>query len=191
MRRCKHSLCLFLIFFPARAFAWAHLSQKVKSWRMPVRSSLPSDWIRCAIPLWATKCRVAFRVVSGSDLTSVSNWLPLHCCFFWMNRRVALILAQLWSCVRSVLAVQPAVASLMHRRQVLKTLAQLQLTIVAVVHQPRWEIFRLFDDLTLLTSSGNVAYSGATQVAHHPSRPALAKSCFCCSFACLSSKKWD
>ncbi len=53
----------------------------------------------------------------------------------------------------------------MHRRQVLKGLAQLQLTIVAVVHQPRWEIFRLFDDLTLLTSSGTVAYSGATQVA--------------------------
>ena len=50
--------------------------------------------------------------------------------------------------------------------QVLKSLAQLQLTIVAVIHQPRWEIFRLFDDLTLLTSSGTVAYSGAMQVAH-------------------------
>jgi ABC-type cobalamin/Fe3+-siderophores transport system ATPase subunit len=52
-----------------------------------------------------------------------------------------------------------------HRRlQVLKSLAQLQLTIVAVVHQPRWEIFRLFDDLTLLTSFGTVAYSGAMEV---------------------------
>ena len=40
----------------------------------------------------------------------------------------------------------------------------MQLTVVAVVHQPRWEIFRLFDDLTLLTSHGSVAYSGPMQV---------------------------
>ncbi len=51
-----------------------------------------------------------------------------------------------------------------YRLQILKALAQLQLTIVAVIHQPRWEIFRLFDDLTLLTSHGSVAYSGSMQV---------------------------
>jgi hypothetical protein len=56
-------------FFPARACAWAPLSQKVKSWLMPVRSSLRLGCIRCAIQSWATKCRVAFRAGSGSDLT--------------------------------------------------------------------------------------------------------------------------
>lgn len=77
--------------------------------------------------------------------------------------------------------------------QVLKTLVQLQLTIVAVIHQPRWEIFRLFDDLTLLASDGSVAYSGPMQVVSHVQfcgvkfNSSLPSSC---SFASLSSKKW-
>ena len=80
-----------------------------------------------------------------------------------------------------------------YRLQVLKALAQLQLTIVAVIHQPRWEIFRLFDDLTLLASDGSVAYSGPMQVVSHMQfcgvkfNSSLPSSC---SFASLSSRKW-
>lgn len=88
-------------------------------------------------------------------------------------------------------------ACISHLLQVLKTLAQLQLTIVAVVHQPRWEIFRLFDDLTLLTSCGTVAYSGAMQVKLCASHATLALIAFhartshvTCSFACPSLKSW-
>ncbi len=31
---------------------------------------------------------------------------------------------------------------------------------IAVIHQPRWEIFKLFDDLLLLSPNGKTAYTG-------------------------------
>jgi hypothetical protein len=81
--------------FPVHAFVWAPPSQKAKNWLMRMQSYLHLDWIRFAIRLWVTNCHVAFRVASGSDLILVLNWPPLLWCFFWMNRRVGLIQAQL------------------------------------------------------------------------------------------------
>jgi len=47
--------------------------------------------------------------------------------------------------------------------QVLKKLAhEAGLTIVAVIHQPRYEIFEMFDDVTLLGSGGRPIFIGST-----------------------------
>ena len=45
----------------------------------------------------------------------------------------------------------------------LKAVANLGLTVVAVVHQPRAEIFRSFDDLLLLAPGGKTVYTGAQE----------------------------
>lgn len=45
----------------------------------------------------------------------------------------------------------------------LKKLTQLGLTSVMVVHQPRWSLFSLFDDVLLLGKGGRTVYSGPAQ----------------------------
>eukprot|EP00913_Durusdinium_trenchii_P000250 g227.t1 len=47
----------------------------------------------------------------------------------------------------------------------LKKLTQLGLTSVMVVHQPRWALFSLFDDVLLLGKGGRTVYSGPSQSA--------------------------
>lgn len=42
----------------------------------------------------------------------------------------------------------------------LRSIADLGLTVVAVIHQPRLEIFNTFDDLLLLAPGGLTAYIG-------------------------------
>ncbi|KAJ3134674.1 hypothetical protein HK100_003437 [Physocladia obscura] len=51
------------------------------------------------------------------------------------------------------------VASILH------SVASLGLTIVAVIHQPRIEIFRKFDDVLMIAPGGRVAYLGPTALA--------------------------
>ncbi|KAJ3329639.1 hypothetical protein HDU76_007506 [Blyttiomyces sp. JEL0837] len=48
---------------------------------------------------------------------------------------------------------------------ILSNIAQLGLTIVAVIHQPRIEIFRKFDDVLMIAPGGQVAYLGPTNMA--------------------------
>ena len=48
---------------------------------------------------------------------------------------------------------------------ILKKIAALGLTIVAVVHQPRQEIFDSFDDLLLIAPGGLTAYLGPRDAA--------------------------
>ena len=48
---------------------------------------------------------------------------------------------------------------------ILKQIATLGLTIVAVVHQPRQEIFDSFDDLLLIAPGGLTAYLGPRDAA--------------------------
>jgi len=45
----------------------------------------------------------------------------------------------------------------------LKKLTQLGLTSVMVVHQPRWSLFSLFDDVLLLGKGGRTVYSGSSR----------------------------
>ena len=47
--------------------------------------------------------------------------------------------------------------------QVLHSIARLGLTIVAVIHQPRIEIFNQFDDILMLVPGGQTAYFGSLQ----------------------------
>ncbi|TPX55433.1 hypothetical protein PhCBS80983_g05319 [Powellomyces hirtus] len=47
----------------------------------------------------------------------------------------------------------------------LKEVARLGLTVVSVIHQPRYEIFRSFDDIVLLVPGGQTAYIGPTEAA--------------------------
>ncbi|KAI8816706.1 uncharacterized protein EV422DRAFT_275965 [Fimicolochytrium jonesii] len=49
--------------------------------------------------------------------------------------------------------------------QNLKDVAGLGLTIVSVIHQPRYEIFRAFDDIILLVPGGKTAYMGPSSEA--------------------------
>ncbi|KAJ3294091.1 hypothetical protein HDU76_006985, partial [Blyttiomyces sp. JEL0837] len=49
--------------------------------------------------------------------------------------------------------------------EILSNIAQLGLTIVAVIHQPRIEIFRKFDDVLMIAPGGRVAYLGPTALA--------------------------
>ncbi|KAJ3177496.1 hypothetical protein HDU85_005863 [Gaertneriomyces sp. JEL0708] len=44
--------------------------------------------------------------------------------------------------------------------QIMKSISRLGLTIVAVIHQPRVEIFREFDDLLMIAPGGRTAYLG-------------------------------
>lgn len=44
--------------------------------------------------------------------------------------------------------------------EILRDMAQLGLTVVAVVHQPRHEIFELFDDILMIAPGGVTAYLG-------------------------------
>ncbi|TPX35033.1 hypothetical protein SmJEL517_g02426 [Synchytrium microbalum] len=46
--------------------------------------------------------------------------------------------------------------------QILKSITTLGLTVVAVVHQPRFEIFELFDDVLMIAPGGRTAYLGPT-----------------------------
>ncbi|KAJ3071440.1 hypothetical protein HDU98_005334 [Podochytrium sp. JEL0797] len=46
--------------------------------------------------------------------------------------------------------------------EILRKISTLGLTIVAVVHQPRYEIFRQFNDLLMLVPGGKTAYIGPT-----------------------------
>lgn len=39
-------------------------------------------------------------------------------------------------------------------------MAQMGITVVAVIHQPRSEIFNLFDDILLIAPGGSTAYLG-------------------------------
>ncbi|KAI8838034.1 P-loop containing nucleoside triphosphate hydrolase protein [Chytriomyces cf. hyalinus JEL632] len=48
---------------------------------------------------------------------------------------------------------------------ILHSVASLGLTIVAVIHQPRIEIFRKFDDVLMIAPGGRVAYLGPTTLA--------------------------
>ncbi|ORY42611.1 hypothetical protein BCR33DRAFT_851653 [Rhizoclosmatium globosum] len=48
---------------------------------------------------------------------------------------------------------------------ILHSVASLGLTIVAVIHQPRIEIFRKFDDVLMIAPGGRVAYLGPTSLA--------------------------
>ncbi|KAJ3390526.1 hypothetical protein HDU84_007377 [Entophlyctis sp. JEL0112] len=48
---------------------------------------------------------------------------------------------------------------------ILHSVASLGLTIVAVIHQPRIEIFRKFDDVLMIAPGGRVAYLGPTAMA--------------------------
>ncbi|KAI9337955.1 hypothetical protein BDR26DRAFT_863348 [Obelidium mucronatum] len=48
---------------------------------------------------------------------------------------------------------------------ILHSVASLGLTIVAVIHQPRIEIFRKFDDVLMIAPGGRVAYLGPTNLA--------------------------
>ncbi|KAJ3020129.1 UNVERIFIED_CONTAM: hypothetical protein HDU68_010330 [Siphonaria sp. JEL0065] len=48
---------------------------------------------------------------------------------------------------------------------ILHSVASLGLTIVAVIHQPRIEIFRKFDDVLMIAPGGRVAYLGPTDLA--------------------------
>jgi ABC-type multidrug transport system ATPase subunit len=43
---------------------------------------------------------------------------------------------------------------------IMKQLAGIGMTVAAVIHQPRYEIFKQFDDLILLAPGGKVAYVG-------------------------------
>jgi ABC-type multidrug transport system ATPase subunit len=51
--------------------------------------------------------------------------------------------------------------------ELLRQLASMGVTIVAVLHQPRIEIFRKFDDVLMLVPGGRTAYSGPSQLAAH------------------------
>jgi len=44
--------------------------------------------------------------------------------------------------------------------ETLKNIAGLGMTVVAVIHQPRYEIFESFDDILLLAPGGRTAYIG-------------------------------
>ena len=44
--------------------------------------------------------------------------------------------------------------------RVLRSIASLQVSVVAVLHQPRQEIFNLLDDLLLLAPGGKTVYFG-------------------------------
>ncbi len=44
--------------------------------------------------------------------------------------------------------------------EILRDIAKLGLTVVSVIHQPRHEIFELFDDILLLAPGGVTAYLG-------------------------------
>ncbi|KAJ3109992.1 hypothetical protein HDU96_006992 [Phlyctochytrium bullatum] len=46
--------------------------------------------------------------------------------------------------------------------EILKKIAALGLTVVSVIHQPRFEIFQQFDDILLLVPGGKTAYLGPT-----------------------------
>ncbi|KAJ3061329.1 hypothetical protein HK102_009153, partial [Quaeritorhiza haematococci] len=45
---------------------------------------------------------------------------------------------------------------------ILKSISRLNLTVVSVIHQPRFEIFKEFDDLLLIVPGGRTAYVGPT-----------------------------
>ncbi|KAJ3085836.1 hypothetical protein HK102_013788 [Quaeritorhiza haematococci] len=45
---------------------------------------------------------------------------------------------------------------------ILKAISRLNLTVVSVIHQPRFEIFKEFDDLLLIVPGGRTAYVGPT-----------------------------
>ncbi|KAG2383010.1 hypothetical protein C9374_004977 [Naegleria lovaniensis] len=47
----------------------------------------------------------------------------------------------------------------------MKDIARSGITVVAVVHQPRYEIFQMFDDVILLGKGGRVAYAGPCSTA--------------------------
>ena len=49
--------------------------------------------------------------------------------------------------------------------QVLKALSHKNITILAVIHQPRWAVFKAFDKLLLLKKGGNLVYYGPTATA--------------------------
>ncbi|KAJ3033261.1 hypothetical protein HDV00_006551 [Rhizophlyctis rosea] len=47
--------------------------------------------------------------------------------------------------------------------KILQSISRLNLTIVAVVHQPRYEIFQTFDDLLMIAPGGRTAYLGTRE----------------------------
>jgi len=47
----------------------------------------------------------------------------------------------------------------------LRTVARLGLTVITVIHQPRYEIFTMFDDVLLLGKGGKTVYLGPTKTA--------------------------
>lgn len=49
--------------------------------------------------------------------------------------------------------------------ELLKGIASLGITVVAVIHQPRFEIFQTFDDIILLSQGGRLAYMGQAELA--------------------------
>ncbi|KAI8896888.1 hypothetical protein BC833DRAFT_553259 [Globomyces pollinis-pini] len=49
--------------------------------------------------------------------------------------------------------------------ELLKRISQLSMTIISVIHQPRAEIFRQFDDVLLIAPNGQTAYWGPTSEA--------------------------
>lgn len=42
----------------------------------------------------------------------------------------------------------------------LQAIAALGVTVVSIIHQPRYEIFNAFDDVVLLVAGGNTVYYG-------------------------------
>ncbi|KAI9142394.1 P-loop containing nucleoside triphosphate hydrolase protein [Paraphysoderma sedebokerense] len=47
--------------------------------------------------------------------------------------------------------------------KVLRSLTKLNVSIISVIHQPRYEIFKSFDDVLLIAPGGKTAYHGPTQ----------------------------
>ncbi|KAJ3212076.1 hypothetical protein HDU67_004082 [Dinochytrium kinnereticum] len=47
--------------------------------------------------------------------------------------------------------------------EILKRIASIGLTVVAVIHQPRFEIFQQFDDILMIAPGGKTAYLGPTE----------------------------
>jgi ABC-type multidrug transport system ATPase subunit len=48
----------------------------------------------------------------------------------------------------------------LHVANIMKQLAETGMNVVAVIHQPRYEIFNTFDDILLLCPGGKIAYMG-------------------------------
>lgn len=84
--------------------------------------------------------------ISGGQRKRVNIGLELAAC------PIALFLDEPTSGLDATAALQVT--------NILKSLSRLGMTVVAVVHQPRYEIFSTFDDILLLTPSGNTAYMG-------------------------------